>query len=203
MINQQKIIVMTKLALYDKHEGTADRTASEYFRHDYIYKKNLGTRLAVGLAGFIILGLYWGREILLEGADILQMDIRQYLTDSVLFLVALLALYSLFGTIKGTREYYLIQKRLDNYNGLIRQLEKLEKRGQPPTNRGAEPRSKRAELHNNEATPHDDGDEPHNSVETPHHDIAELHHDIAKLHHDRKDSDTRHGRDNETYTHST
>jgi len=123
MVNQQKIITMTKLALYDKHEGTADRAASEYFRHDYIYKKNLGTRLAVGVAGVLILLIYWLRVFLLDGVDLLQMDIRQHLVDSVLFLVALLAVYSLIGTIKGTREYYLIQKRLEIYNSLIRQLE--------------------------------------------------------------------------------
>ena len=128
MVNQKKIITMTKLALYDKHEGAADRAANEYFRHDYIYRKNLGTRLAVGVAGFLILLIYWLRVILLDGVDILQMDVRQYLTDSVLFLVALLAVYSLIGTIQGTREYYLIQKRLEKYNSLVRQLEKYEGR---------------------------------------------------------------------------
>ena len=128
MANQHKIVTMTKLALYDKHEGPADRAASEYFRHDYIYKKNLSTRLAVGLGGFLLLIIYWLRVILLDGADILQMDITQYLTDSVLFLVAVLAVYSLIGTIQGTREYYLIQKRLERYNALIKQLERYENR---------------------------------------------------------------------------
>ena len=123
-----KIITMTKLALYDKHEGTQDRAGSEYFRHDYIYKKNLGTRIAVGIAGVLLLALYWGRVILIDWADILQIDIRQYLTDSVLFLVALLVLYSLFGTVQGTREYYLMQKRLDQYNGLMKRLERLEQK---------------------------------------------------------------------------
>ena len=128
MDNQKKIIAMTKLALYDKHEGGADRAANEYFRHDYIYRKNLGTRLAVGIAGVLMLLIYWLRVILLDGVDILQMDIRSYLTDSVLFLVAILALYSLIGTIQGTREYYLIQKRLENYHSLIKQLENHENR---------------------------------------------------------------------------
>jgi hypothetical protein len=128
MDKRQKIITMTKLSLYDKHEGPADRAANEYFRHDYIYKKNLGTRLAVGIAGVLILLIYWLRLILLDGIDILQIDLRQYLTDSVLFLVALLAVYSLIGTIQGTREYYLIQKRLERYNALVRRLESAESR---------------------------------------------------------------------------
>ena len=123
MTNEKKIIVMTKLALYDKHEGPADRAGSEYFRHDYIYKRNLGTRLSVGIGGILLLLIYWLQIILIDGADILEMDVRQHLTDSVLFLVALLALYSLIGTIQGTRQYYLLHKRLERYHRLTKQLE--------------------------------------------------------------------------------
>ena len=128
MSNEKKIITMTKLALYDKHEGPADRANSEYFRHDYIYKKNLGTRISVGIGGLLLLLIYWLQVIWIDGADILEMDVRQHLTDSVLFLVALLALYSLIGTIQGTREYYLLHKRLNRYNKLIKQLENSEGR---------------------------------------------------------------------------
>ena len=123
MINEKKIIIMTKLALYDKHEGPADRAASEYFRHDYIYKKNLGTRLAVGIGGILLLIIYWLQVIFIDGVSLLEMDVRQHLTDSVLFLIALLAFYSLIGTIQGTRQYYVLQKRLDRYYYLTKQLE--------------------------------------------------------------------------------
>jgi len=136
--SQRKIITMTQLALYDKHEGTADRAANEYFRHDYIYKKNLGTRLATGLGGILILIIYWARVILLDGADILQMDIRQHIIESVFFLVAILAVYSLIGTVQGTREYYLIQKRLDNYSTLVKRLERYEKRKESERSHGTD-----------------------------------------------------------------
>jgi len=126
MVNPQKIITMTKLALYDKHEAAVDRTANEYFRHDYIYKKNLGTRIAVGLGGLLILALYWLRMILIDGADILEMEASGPIRDSVLFLLALLAVYSLIGTIQGTREYYLTQKRLKKYELLLNKLERAE-----------------------------------------------------------------------------
>ncbi|MCL1884124.1 MAG: hypothetical protein FWF81_10290 [Defluviitaleaceae bacterium] len=126
MVNQQKIIAMTKLALYDKHEGATDRAANDYFRHDYIYRKNMGTRLSVGLGGVIILVLYWLRIIIVDGIDIFEMDIRYYAQDTVFFIVALVAIYSLIGTIQGTREYYLVQKRLQRYQGMLRFLENTE-----------------------------------------------------------------------------
>jgi len=113
MVHQQKIVTMTKLALYDKHEGAADRAANDYFRHDYIYRKNLGTRLAVGFGGMIILLIYWLRVIFLDGVDVFELYIQHHVTESILFILAIMAVYSLIGTIQGTREYYLVQKRLE------------------------------------------------------------------------------------------
>ena len=129
MVNQQKIITMTKLALYDKHEGAADRAANDYFRHDYIYRKNLGTRLSVGFGGMIILAIYWLRIIFIEGVDVFELYIQHHLFQSIAFILAIMALYSLIGTIQGTREYYLIQKRLERYQGMMRFLERVDERG--------------------------------------------------------------------------
>jgi hypothetical protein len=124
----QKIITMTQLALYDKHEGAQDQQANDYFRHDYIYRKNLGTRFAVGFGGFIILLLYWGRMFFIDGAELFELDFAQIATDSIFFMLAILAVYSLIGTIQSTREYYLLQKRLTRYHALVRQLERINER---------------------------------------------------------------------------
>ena len=130
MVNQRKIITMTQLALYDKHEGPADRAANDYFRHDYIYRNNLGTRLAVGCGSIIILLIYWLQNILINEMDLFELNFRQIGMDSLFFLLAVLAFYSLIGTIQGTRQYYLVQKHLAQYQALVRQLERLEERAQ-------------------------------------------------------------------------
>ena len=128
MVNQQKIIAMTKLALYDKHEGAADRAANDYFRHDYIYKKNFSTRISVGIGGFVILALYWLQVFFIEGVDIFDLNVQKHVTDAALFIVAIMAVYSLIGTIQGTREYFLVQKRLEKYNSILRFLENADER---------------------------------------------------------------------------
>ena len=148
MANQLKIMTMTRLALYDKHEGPQDRAANDYFRHDFIYRNNLGTRLAVGLGGIIILGVYWLQAFLLNEMDIFQFNYQQYVAESIFFILAILAVYSLIGTIQGTRQYYLVQKRLAQYQALVRQLERLEERAhrgeyQPQTQHDVEFQTKR------------------------------------------------------------
>ncbi|MCL2361866.1 MAG: hypothetical protein FWC73_08660 [Defluviitaleaceae bacterium] len=128
MANKLKVITMTQLALYDKHEGPADRAANDYFRHDFIYRNNLGTRLAVGLGGIVILAVYWIQSLVMYEMDLFELNIQEHITDSVLFLLAILAVYSLIGSIQGTRQYYLVQKRLAQYQAIVRQLERLNER---------------------------------------------------------------------------
>ena len=140
---QQKIIVMTQLALYDKHESVADQNANDYFRHDYIYRKNLATRIAVGIGGFVILILYWARNIFIHNevfalSEIFETDFSTYLSDSIFFMLAIIALYSFIGTIQGTREYYLVQKRLTRYHALVRQLERINERAEKAADENAE-----------------------------------------------------------------
>jgi len=127
MANPQKIITMTKLALYDKHDGASDRAANDYFRHDFIYRKNLGTRLAVGLGCILILIIYWSMRFFVEGMDVFELNL-EFFRESILFALAALVLYSLIGTIQGTREYYLVQKRLEDYQAHLRHLERVAER---------------------------------------------------------------------------
>jgi hypothetical protein len=128
MANRQKIIAMTKMAVYDKNDGSADRHTNEFFRHDYIYRKNMWTRLCAGIGGAILLALYWLRLVFIDKVDLLETNLQQQINDSVLFMLALLAVYSLIGTIQGTRQYYLMQKRLERYNALIAYLEHINER---------------------------------------------------------------------------
>jgi len=128
LIIKQRILLMTKLALYDKNEGKADRAANEFFRHDYIYKKNMATRFFTGTGATILAGLYWIRMIFIDGADIFVMDVEGSIRVSVLFVAAVISVYSVIGVIQGTRQYFLVQKRLRNYAATVYQLERVNER---------------------------------------------------------------------------
>ena len=123
MKKAKKIIVMTQLALYDKHHGKSDRLVNEYFRHDYIYRKNLGNRLAVGSGAVVIMAIYWVRNIFIEGVDVFELYIRQHIIDAIIFILAVMAFYTVIGIIQGTREYFLAQQRLKHYEDLVSYLD--------------------------------------------------------------------------------
>jgi hypothetical protein len=116
---------MSKMAVYDKRHGVADRAAFSYFRRDYIYRKNMWTRLCVSLGAVFLLGIYWLHQIFIYGVDIHAIDIQQAVTDSVLFLLAVMALYTMIGTIQGTHQYHGVQKRMERYMNIMQKLERI------------------------------------------------------------------------------
>jgi len=125
MVDQQKITAMAKLAVYDKTAGVKDRRINEYFRHDYIYKKNVRTRICAVLGAVIILAFYWADRILGGGSVVLPIDFAQTGRDMLLAVVAAAALYTLIGTIISAREYAKVQRRLHEYVYMNRRLERI------------------------------------------------------------------------------
>ena len=125
MANNNRIILMAKMAIYDKRYREADRAVFSYFRRDYIYRKNMWTRLCVSLGAAFLLGVYWLHQIFIYGIDIHELDIQQSVTDSVLFLLAVMAFYTLVGTIQGTRQYHLVSKRIEKYLTMMKRLDGL------------------------------------------------------------------------------
>ena len=125
MVNKNKIILMAKMAAYDKRHGEADRAVFSFFRRDYIYRKNMWTRLSVSVGAVFLLGVYWLYQIFVYGIDIHELDIQASVTDSVLFLLAIMAFYTLAGTIQGTHQYHQVQRRVEGYLAMMKRLERL------------------------------------------------------------------------------
>ena len=123
MLDKNKIILMAQMAVHDKRHGDSDRAIFSYYRRDYIYRKNMWTRLSVSIGAVVMLGLYWLYQIFVYGIDIHELDIQQSVTDSVLFLLAIMALYTFIGTIQGTHQYHRVRKRMERYMSMLNQLE--------------------------------------------------------------------------------
>ncbi|MCL2171809.1 MAG: hypothetical protein FWB71_06590 [Defluviitaleaceae bacterium] len=125
MHNKDKIRIMAKMAVYDKRGFEKDAKSNHYFRHDYIYKKNMHMRFFLGigcvfLMGFYVLRLFAAEEIDLFTADYFGILMR-LLGASLVILVA----YSFIGTIIYTREYELAQRRVRRYFALMNELTEL------------------------------------------------------------------------------
>ena len=74
MVNNEKIRLMTKLAVYENAEGKDDMRVANYFRSDYIRHEILKTILAVTLGTIILVAvvLCYQMEYLLDNAFVLS-----------------------------------------------------------------------------------------------------------------------------------
>jgi len=125
MANKNRIITMAKMAIYDKRHGDADRALFAFYRRDYIYRKNMWTRFSVAIGSILLLVIYWLHQIFIYGIDLEYLDIQGSVMESVLFLVAVMAFYTLIGTIQGTHQYYKLQNRIEDYIAMSKRLENM------------------------------------------------------------------------------
>ena len=128
MLQKDKIIIMTRLAVYDKYDGKADKKANEYYRHDYVYRKNIWIRVCAAFGTVILLSFYWLNEIFVKGVELSSLDIQKELTSTGIFMLFILALYTIIGMRLGHKEYDLSQARLRKYYYWLNQLDHLVQR---------------------------------------------------------------------------
>ena len=100
MLNEERIILMTRTAAYEESEGKKNMIIAGYFRSDYI-ELNLMKSLFYSTVAFILvaaMAIYYQFEVLLQ--DIYKMDLLLY-KDSILFVVVVefLSQFNLFSII--------------------------------------------------------------------------------------------------------
>ena len=123
MDKEQKIIIMTRLALYEKRYGAADKHAGSFFRHDYVYWKNFWNRVYALLGALLIAGLYIFYQVMINGVDVFEIDYRAEGIRLLIFIAAVMFISSAISSYKSTREYSAIQKRLAEQIVLCEKLE--------------------------------------------------------------------------------
>ena len=133
MINEEKVKIMNKLAMYEKGEGRKYLPVSKYYRSDYIglaliknfFLITIGYVLAV--AG---IGVYFG-EYLLD--NIHKMDLLVLGIYIVSGYVAAIVFFSLLTYIQYSVKYHLAKKNVKRYYENLTRLEKIYSREEKKT----------------------------------------------------------------------
>lgn len=124
MINEEKIILMTKLAVYEKGEGKKNMEVGKYFRGDYISLHLLKTAINGTLAFVLAFGVYllYNFEELME--NLYDIDYAVFARSVITYYVIFIAIYGLLTYIvftyrfvkakKGIKRYYHNLKKLNN-----------------------------------------------------------------------------------------
>ncbi len=123
MIDKERLILMTKIALHEKKYNKKDKRINEYFRNDYIYRKNATNRffIFIGLCFlfiFVVLDMIYIKQI-----DFFNFDYKNFGIKVAIVLIGIFIFYTAVGILKYGLEYDLAQKRYKKYFTMLNSLD--------------------------------------------------------------------------------
>lgn len=122
MINEEKVILMTKLASYEMHEGKKNIAVMNYFRGDYIGFQVLKSVIAATISFFALFGVYafYNFEELMQ--DIYKMDLLEYGKSIVILYLCAVGAYGVISYVLFSTRYSKAKKSLRHYYSNLRNL---------------------------------------------------------------------------------
>ena len=126
MLNNEKIILMTKLSLYEQKNQKKEITTGKYFKSDYMLIKMLGSFASVTV-GYLLSIVLW----FLYSSD--RMLAKMTTTGNfigiavilVIVYVVLCIIYMVFSYAFFSHRFRKIRKNLKEYNGDLKTLHRI------------------------------------------------------------------------------
>ena len=124
MLNEKRIILMTKMASYEVNEGKKNVAIGSYFRGDYIGWQVLKSIISATIAFIVVFGMYIFYDFELFMIDIYKMDLLEfgkYVLTLYLWTIGVYAVISYIvyavrytKAIKSLKVYYMNLRKLSD-----------------------------------------------------------------------------------------
>ena len=120
----EKIILMSRVAVYEKNEGADDKKKMTYFMNDYVYRKNSRMRFGVIIGCLLLVMLYVFYLFAVVQVDFITgIDYWEELRNIAVFVIAVVVGYSVLGTAIYMVDYKKSEKRLAEYKQCLLMLD--------------------------------------------------------------------------------
>ncbi len=122
MINEEKVILMTRLASYESNEGKKDISIVNYFKGDYIGFQILKSVIAATISFLAFFGVYvfYNFEELMQ--NIYKMDLLGFGKDVIILYLCTVGAYGVITYVLFTYKYNKAKKNLRNYYSNLKKL---------------------------------------------------------------------------------
>lgn len=125
MLNENKVKMMTKMAIYEKNEGRRMLKTARYFKSDYIAFGILKTLITTSIAYIIMLIMYvlYNMESIIK--DINKIDYTEVGTNLIIGYVAMIAVFSAIAFVIYGKQYDNSRNGLKRYFSRLNKLERF------------------------------------------------------------------------------
>lgn len=127
MLNNEKIILMTKLSLYEQKNQKKEIKTSRYFKGDYMSIKMLSSFVCVTLGYLLCLALWF----MYSSANVISSltttrSFTVLVVVLVLIYIVVTVLYMIFSYAFYSHRFRQIRKNLKEYNGDLKTLHRIQ-----------------------------------------------------------------------------
>lgn len=125
MVNEEKIKLMNKMALYEEKYGQEDFKIASFYRKDYVSYQTIFTVIWVTIGYVILFGIIAAAfmDLFLEKAS-LFLVVMVILAAVILYLILAVS-YGLFASRFYQKKHNRAKGRVKRYNRMLMQLEKF------------------------------------------------------------------------------
>ena len=127
MLNNDKIRLMTKLALYENKEGKEDIRLSKYYKTDFVRYQVIKSLICstIGYALILVLLFLYKSEYIIQNA--VTLDYKTIGVYILGFYIIIVAVYGLASFVGYSIKYDASRKKLGKYFKLLKRLNKIYK----------------------------------------------------------------------------
>ncbi|MDO4284666.1 MAG: hypothetical protein Q4C60_04945 [Eubacteriales bacterium] len=119
MLNENKIRLMTKMAVFEKREGTKDERMDAFFKGDYISSQLLRSFLCATLSFAILLGVYCYYNFESLMLSVYSMDLLSFMGQIIVIYVIFTALVLAVTFIVYAKRYDRMRKGMQAYYRML------------------------------------------------------------------------------------
>ncbi|MBP3469670.1 MAG: hypothetical protein J6K26_09165 [Lachnospiraceae bacterium] len=125
MLNESRIKLMTKMAVYEEHEGKKSMSIGTYFRGDYIGKEVIKSIIYATIAYVIVIAVYVCYDFEILAQEIYNMDLIQFGTKMLKDYLKLVVGYAIITYVFYAMRYQKARRSLRSYYNNLRRLNSM------------------------------------------------------------------------------
>ncbi len=125
MLNEKRIILMTKMASYEANEGKKNVAIGSYFRSDYIGWQVLKSIISATIAFVVVFAVYIFYDFEMFMMDIYKMDLFAFAKQVLTMYLWTIGIYAVISYVVYTIRYNRAVKSLRVYYMNLRRLAEM------------------------------------------------------------------------------
>lgn len=126
MIDNEKVKLMTQIAIYEKNQGRGDLKTANYYKKDFISFNNFKMQLSLTLVLLVVFGIEFSITTMNDFSAV-TLNKLIFLGIRYIFIWILFIIFYTINLTKTNKKYYeKFEERIEKYEKMLKALEEMQ-----------------------------------------------------------------------------